>query len=96
MSATIPQAGVGINPVVSPTSALFETFESEETFVITSFLAEPRIVAFSKQEDPLDAGAVRSPSSNVDDDDSESELKTKDNTNSLSIEDLSTELEIRE
>lgn len=96
MAATIPQAGVGINPVVSPTSALFETFESEETFVITSFLAEPRIVAFSKQEDPLDAGAVRSPSSNVDDDDSESELTTKDDTTSLSIEDLSTELEIRE
>ena len=87
MSATIPQAGVGINPVVSPTSALFETFESEETFVITSFLAEPRIVAFSKQEDPLDAGAVRSPSSNVDDDDSES---------TLSVSDSSTSLEIRE
>lgn len=94
MAATIPQAGVGINPVVSPTSGLFDTFQSEETFVITSFLAEPRIVAFSKQEDPLDAGAVRAPSIEATED-SVTSVETNDSQTTVEINEYSTELKVR-
>ena len=94
MEAAIPQAGVGINPVVTETAGLFTTFQSEETFVITSFLAEPRITAFSKQEDPLDAGAVRAPSI-VATEDSTTNVELNDSETNILLAEYATELEVR-
>jgi hypothetical protein len=51
-------------------------------------------VAFSKQEDPLDAGAVRAPSIEATED-SVTSVETNDSQTTVEINEYSTELEVR-